>query len=83
MLALVAGTLVYRMLKRVNNYQVEVLLTLALAMGLYALADALLLSAPIAVVVAGLRGQPWPSFRHDREDARTRRHLLGVGQRHS
>ena len=53
-LALVAGTLVYRMLKRVDNYQVEVLLTLALAMGLYALADALHLSAPIAVVVAGL-----------------------------
>lgn len=53
-LALVVGTLVYRMLKRVDNYQVEVLLTLALAMGLYALADALHLSAPIAVVVAGL-----------------------------
>jgi CPA1 family monovalent cation:H+ antiporter len=42
------------MLKRVDNYQVEVLLTLALAMGIYALADALHLSAPIAVVVAGL-----------------------------
>ena len=53
-LALAAGTLTYQMLKRVDNYQVEVLLTLALAMGLYALADALHLSAPIAVVVAGL-----------------------------
>ena len=42
------------MLKRVDNYQVEVLITLALAMGLYAGADALHLSAPIAVVVAGL-----------------------------
>jgi CPA1 family monovalent cation:H+ antiporter len=53
-LALAAGFVTYRMLKGVDNYQVEVLLTLALAMGLYALADALHLSAPIAVVVAGL-----------------------------
>ena len=53
-LALAAGLITYQMLKRVDNYQVEVLLTLALAMGLYALADALHLSAPIAVVVAGL-----------------------------
>jgi CPA1 family monovalent cation:H+ antiporter len=53
-LALAAGFITYQMLKRVDNYQVEVLLTLALAMGLYALADGLHLSAPIAVVVAGL-----------------------------
>ena len=53
-LGLAAGTITYRMLKRVDNYQVEVLLTLALAMGLYALADALHLSAPIAIVIAGL-----------------------------
>lgn len=39
---------------RLDDYQVEVLLALALGMGLYALADALHLSAPIAVVVAGL-----------------------------
>ena len=53
-LGFVTGYITYLMLKRVDNYQVEVLLTLALAMGLYALADALHLSAPIAVVVAGL-----------------------------
>jgi len=53
-LAMAAGAVAYQMLKRVDNYQVEVLLTLALAMGLYALADALHLAAPIAVVVAGL-----------------------------
>ncbi len=53
-LALAAGIVAYHMLKRVDDYQVEVLITLALAMGLYALADALYLSAPIAVVVAGL-----------------------------
>jgi CPA1 family monovalent cation:H+ antiporter len=53
-LGLTAGIVTYQMLKRVDNYQVEVLLTLALAMGVYALADGLHLSAPIAVVVAGL-----------------------------
>ncbi len=53
-LGLTAGIVTYQMLKRVDEYQVEVLLTLALAMGLYALADTLHLSAPIAVVVAGL-----------------------------
>lgn len=53
-LALAAGIVTYQMLKRVDNYQVEVLLTLALAMGLYSLADALYLSAPIATVIAGL-----------------------------
>ncbi len=42
------------MLKRVDNYQVEVLITLALVTGGYALAMAWHLSAPIAVVVAGL-----------------------------
>ena len=53
-LALVVGTVAYQMLKRVDDHQVEVLITVALAMGLYALADTLHLAAPIAVVVAGL-----------------------------
>ncbi len=51
---LVAGFGVYQLLKRVNNYQVEVLLTLALALGGYALADAVGTSGPIAAVVAGI-----------------------------
>lgn len=51
---LVTGFIVLRMLKSVDNYQVEVLLTLALVTGGYAAAGALHLSAPIAVVVAGL-----------------------------
>jgi CPA1 family monovalent cation:H+ antiporter len=51
---LATGYLAYQMLKRVNNYQVEVLITLALVTGGYALAARLHLSAPIAVVVAGL-----------------------------
>jgi CPA1 family monovalent cation:H+ antiporter len=53
-LGLVTGFITYQLLKRVNNYQVEVLLTLALTMGGYALGDAIGVSAPIAIVVAGL-----------------------------
>src|SRR5206468_3917776 len=53
-LGLVAGVFTYSLLKRVDNYQVEILLTLALAMGGFALADAVHVSAPIAIVVAGL-----------------------------
>ena len=51
---LAAGFLAYRMLKNVDNYAVEMLITLALVTGGYALAEALHLSAPIAIVVAGL-----------------------------
>ncbi len=53
-LGFVLGFLVYRMLRRVDNYQVEILLSLALVAGGYALADALHMSGPIAMVVAGL-----------------------------
>ncbi len=48
------GYLAYRMLRSVDTYQVEVLLTLALVAGGYGLAGALHLSGPIAIVVAGL-----------------------------
>ncbi len=51
---LATGFLVYWMLKSVDNYPVEILLTMALVTGTYALAETLHLSAPIAVVVAGL-----------------------------
>lgn len=51
---LAIGWLAYRMLKSVDNYRVEVMLTLALVMGGYTLATALHTSGPIAVVVAGL-----------------------------
>ncbi len=50
----VLGYLVYRLLRMVDSYRVEVLLTLALAMGGYALADALHVSAPLEAVAAGL-----------------------------
>ncbi len=51
---LIIGWITYRMLRSVNNYQVEVLLTLALVTGGYALATTIHTSAPIAIVVAGL-----------------------------
>jgi len=48
------GSLGVRMLRRVDSHPVEILITLALATGGYALAEALHVSAPIAVVVMGL-----------------------------
>ncbi|GBE09219.1 MAG TPA: sodium:proton antiporter [Gammaproteobacteria bacterium] len=51
---LLAGYITYRMLRLVDNYQVEIILSLALVMGGYAFAEAWHLSAPIAIVVAGL-----------------------------
>ncbi len=49
-----AGYITFLMLRGVDNYQVEVLLTLGLVMGGYSFARMLHLSAPIAIVVAGL-----------------------------
>jgi len=51
---LVIGYGTFMMLRTVDNYQVEIMLTLALVMGGYALAHALHFSGPIAMVVAGL-----------------------------
>lgn len=50
----ICGWVVLQMLKKVDNYQVEVLLTLALVSGGSTAAAGLHLSAPIAIVVAGL-----------------------------
>lgn len=48
------GWIVFRLLRKIDDYQVEVLLSIALCMGSYALADAIHMSGPSAVVVAGL-----------------------------
>ncbi len=53
-LGLALGYVAYRMLRSVDNYQVEILITLALVMGGFGLAEVLHTSGPIAVVVAGL-----------------------------
>ena len=48
------GLLGFWLLKSVDNYQVEILVTLGLVMGGYTLAHNIHVSGPIAVVVAGL-----------------------------
>ncbi len=48
------GAVTFALLKSIDQYQVEVLLTLALVLGGYALATHLHVSGPIAMVVAGL-----------------------------
>ena len=71
-LGLVLGYLAYRLLKSVDNYQVEVLITLALALGGYALARAIHTSGPLAMVAAGLL---IGNREHLAMSARTRDHL--------
>ncbi len=54
MFGAVVGWIAYLMLKSIDNYQVEILLTLAIVTGGYALANRLHVSGPLAMVVAGL-----------------------------
>lgn len=51
---LVIGYAGYKALKSIDDYNVEILITLAMVMGGYALASAMHVSGPIAIVVAGL-----------------------------
>ena len=53
-LGLALGWLVFRVMRRIDDYALEVLLTLGLAFGGYELAIALHVSAPIVAVCAGL-----------------------------
>jgi CPA1 family monovalent cation:H+ antiporter len=53
-LGLGAGYLAYRAMRRIDNYPVETLISLALVTGTYSLASKLHMSGPIAVVVAGI-----------------------------
>ncbi|WP_374499756.1 cation:proton antiporter [Zoogloea sp.] len=53
-LGLLLGYLLYGLLRGVDSYEVEVLLTLATVMGGYGLADHLDCSGPLAMVVVGL-----------------------------
>jgi CPA1 family monovalent cation:H+ antiporter len=50
----VLGFLVYRVMRRIDDYPLEILLSLGLALGGYQLAVALHFSGPITAVVAGL-----------------------------
>jgi monovalent cation:H+ antiporter, CPA1 family len=51
---LVVGYLGFRLLRSIDQYSVELLITLAMVFGGYAAAEALHVSAPIAAVAAGL-----------------------------
>lgn len=53
-LGLLSGGLANLMMRSIDDYQAEVLITLAVASGTYAAADHWQVSAPIAVVAAGL-----------------------------
>jgi CPA1 family monovalent cation:H+ antiporter len=53
-LGFAAGYIAYRALKAIDDYPIEVMISIALVMGSYSLASLLHMSGPIAVVVAGL-----------------------------
>ena len=54
LLGLATGYAGFVLMRSIDNYKVEVLLTLAVVMGGYALADHLHISGPLAMVVAGI-----------------------------
>lgn len=54
LLGLLLGEATFRLLRSIDNYQVEVMLTLAAVTGGYLLATRLHVSGPLAMVVAGL-----------------------------
>ncbi len=54
LLAIVAAWVVSTLMRRVEAYQVDILFTIALALGGYVLADLLHLSGPLEAVVAGI-----------------------------
>lgn len=53
-LGLAGGYVAFRLMRSIDHYETEVIISLALVMGLYSLASALHFSGPLAVVVAGL-----------------------------
>jgi CPA1 family monovalent cation:H+ antiporter len=54
LLGFAAGYVAYRAMRAINEHNLEVMITLALVMGTYALASLIHVSGPIAMVVAGL-----------------------------
>jgi CPA1 family monovalent cation:H+ antiporter len=53
-LGLIGGWLVFQLMRTIDHYETEVIITLALVMGLSALAHLIHVSGPLAVVVAGI-----------------------------
>ena len=74
-LGAVTGYAAYRAMRAVDDYSIEVLISLALVMGTYAIASRLGVSGPLAVVVAGLLvGSRGP---RDALSDQTQRYLFG------
>jgi CPA1 family monovalent cation:H+ antiporter len=71
---LLAAWITSNLMRRVSAYQVDILFTIALALGGYVLADILHLSAPLEAVVAGIamrhfnHDQPMERIDHDSID---------------
>jgi len=75
LLGLVTGWLAYRAMATIDEYSLEILITLGVVAGTYALAQRFHLSGPIAVVIAGLLiGNH--GARHGMSEL-TRNHLFG------
>ncbi|MGA7972955.1 MAG: sodium:proton antiporter [Pseudolabrys sp.] len=75
LIGLVTGYVAYRAMRQVDEYVIEVFISLALVMVTYALADRLHTSGPIAVVIAGLLiGTRGPD---DAMSETTQRYLFG------
>jgi CPA1 family monovalent cation:H+ antiporter len=54
LLGFLVGYFGFRLMRSINNYKVEVLITLAIVMGGYTLASLIHVSGPLAMVVAGI-----------------------------
>ncbi len=69
------GSIAFQMLRRIDNYQTEILISLAVAAGGYAAALSLHLSGPIAMVIAGLmlgnQGRQFAMSKKTEEDLDT------------
>jgi len=74
-LGAVGGYVAYRAMRAIDDYSIEVLISLALVVGTYAIASRLGMSGPLAVVVAGLLiGSRGP---RDALSDETQRYLFG------
>ena len=77
LLGFLAGYVAYRAMRAIDEHNLEVMITLSLVMGTYALASIIHVSGPIAMVVAGLLiGQSRDTVRDERGHARSRREVL-------
>jgi monovalent cation:H+ antiporter, CPA1 family len=75
-LGLLTGYIGYRAVGSIDDYKIEILISIALAMSTYAIAKALHVSGPLSVVAAGLLlGHRGPA---DGMSERTQRHVFGL-----